>query len=244
MRPTLSPATTAWWIVNQELDSLVVLHRERMRDLVALLRGRRAARTGKGYPEFDPDQPRDDSGRWSDSGGSGGDQGGGPATWHEPEAPPEYAPAPANTRAREARSLADFLPPDWRREVPELKALHPLKPTPEERAAATEYGTLFPHQCFAAAGAFILKAEHNGFPDARLVHGVYQPNLDLPVYAHGWVELPGNILFDGVQQRYFDKDDYYRVMRAKPERTYSRTQALSKMATSGHKGPWHDSAGV
>ena len=31
----------------------------------------------KGYPEFDPDQPRDDSGRWSGGGGGGGEEPGG-----------------------------------------------------------------------------------------------------------------------------------------------------------------------
>jgi len=51
-------------------------------------------RKGKGYPEFDPDQPRDEGGKWTDSGGGGGDGGGGQASEGQGELFGSQTPGP------------------------------------------------------------------------------------------------------------------------------------------------------
>jgi hypothetical protein len=43
---------------------------------------------------------------------------------------------------------------------------------------------------------------------------------------HGWVELPGNVVFDGVLQRFYDRSEYYRIEVAMPWYRFARTAVL------------------
>jgi hypothetical protein len=52
------------------------------------------------------------------------------------------------------------------------------------------------------------------------------------------VELPGNIIFDGVVQAFFTRGSYYAVMSAMPLDTYSAVETTRLLACHGHPGPW------
>jgi hypothetical protein len=74
----------------------------------------------------------------------------------------------------------------------------------------------------------------------RLVHGVCRDSHSL--WAHAWVELPGDLVFDGVRQAFYDRDGYCQVLHAVAEATYDAPTMLERMHASGRYGPWH--AGV
>jgi hypothetical protein len=59
-------------------------------------------------------------------------------------------------------------------------------------------------------------------------------------FAHAWVELPGTWVFDPVDQDFFDRDAYYRVLHAEAERVYTHTEAGQLAFTTKHSGPWHE----
>jgi hypothetical protein len=94
----------------------------------------------------------------------------------------------------------------------------------------------YPQQCYARTTKYVL--EHLEIDGARLVHGVvaHAPHF-LPL-AHAWVELPGDVVFDGVVQTFFTRSSYYRVMAALPLTTYSGVETQRLAAASGFAGPW------
>lgn len=111
-------------------------------------------------------------------------------------------------------------------------------------------------QCYERALRFMRRA---GTPDeATLVHGLYHvsgagamqlpdgrvvepPRGSLTGFGHAWVELPGDMVFDGVRQAFYDLDGYYTVLAALPEVTYSAKEAMTHAVATGHAGPWHES---
>lgn len=95
-------------------------------------------------------------------------------------------------------------------------------------------------KCFDMAGRYsVLDNDYNH--ERKLVHGVLGLN---PPIAHGWVELPGNRVFDGTHQAFYDKDAYYKAFHAVPEKAYSVEQARGMMLKHKHFGPWHDTSGL
>jgi hypothetical protein len=60
------------------------------------------------------------------------------------------------------------------------------------------------------------------------------------MWAHAWVKLPDDVVFDGVRQQFFDRDGYYRILRATAEVTYGSAEMLAQMRVWQHYGPWHD----
>ena len=70
----------------------------------------------------------------------------------------------------------------------------------------------------------------------RLIHGVNSLFLD-----HAWVELPNNIVFDGVLQRFYAQDRYYSTTWARKEAEYTWEAATTKYMTAGGHGPWPSS---
>src|SRR5690349_15123598 len=58
--------------------------------------------------------------------------------------------------------------------------------------------------------------DHAEIKGMRLIHGVVShPPLFVPL-DHAWVELPGDIVFDGVLQTFFTRASYYDIMAAMP----------------------------
>ena len=61
---------------------------------------------------------------------------------------------------------------------------------------------------------------------------------------HAWVELPGEVVFDGVVQAFFTRASYYEVMGALPEKMYSGRETRQLTDFSGYSGPWDVSPSV
>ncbi len=94
----------------------------------------------------------------------------------------------------------------------------------------------YPQQCYARTTKYVL--QHRGIHGARLVHGMVAHAPHFVPMAHAWVELPGDVVFDGVVQAFFSRASYYAVMGALALATYSGAETQSLTETSGYAGPW------
>lgn len=103
---------------------------------------------------------------------------------------------------------------------------------------------IFPGECFFRALQYVidlLVKRRDGCAGVSLVHGEY-----LGFYRHGWVELPGNIVFDGVLQKFYPKAAYYKRAGARPWYKYDAVAvpmiwANIPLGPDGlvHCGDWH-----
>jgi hypothetical protein len=94
----------------------------------------------------------------------------------------------------------------------------------------------YPGNCYKKAADYVLGHDARG---VRLVHGVYGYG---PVVGHAWVELPGDVAFDGVLQRFYTLAGYCAAVGARSLKSYTRAEAASWMSRTGHFGPWEDEA--
>lgn len=87
---------------------------------------------------------------------------------------------------------------------------------PEAWKGVTRPGNKFLHECFKWSLDFVLKlcfALPSDDPTQKgihLVHGLVSGRM-----PHGWVELPGGVVFDGVVQKFYATADYYRITGAR-----------------------------
>lgn len=95
----------------------------------------------------------------------------------------------------------------------------------------------YPQQCYRRTVKYL--ADHPHIPEAGLVHGVASHAPGRLPFDHAWVELPGNVVFDGVVQAFFTRDSYYAVMAAMPLDAYPRARADQLLRQHGHPGPWN-----
>jgi hypothetical protein len=92
--------------------------------------------------------------------------------------------------------------------------------------ACTEPGKLYPGECFARSSSFIsmlslaLKPGDPTRDDLWLVHGEY-----MGWHRHGWVELPGDVVFDGIFQQFYGRKGYYDTVFARPWYKYTHGAA-------------------
>src|SRR4030088_2201506 len=77
----------------------------------------------------------------------------------------------------------------------------------------------YPQQCYARTTKYML--QHLEIEGARLVHGMVAHAPYFVPMAHAWVELPGEVVFDGVVQAFFNRASYYTVMAALPMDRYT-----------------------
>lgn len=95
-------------------------------------------------------------------------------------------------------------------------------------------GKVYPKKCYEKAHKYVLE---NGDVESILeVHGYIVEGIVIP---HAWVELPGDKVFDGAFQAFFDKCRYYMVRRAVKEVEYTAKKAVDRLLSEGHYGPWH-----
>lgn len=102
----------------------------------------------------------------------------------------------------------------------------------------TELGDKNYGKCFDTSGRFAL----NNYEEGNVVHGSI--TLHGVKIAHAWVELPGDVVFDGTQTQFFDKNDYYKVTGAVKQHEYTFDEARTKMLSQGHFGPWEVISGM
>ncbi len=112
----------------------------------------------------------------------------------------------------------------------------------DEYKDGVEPGKDYRGKCFDRAGLYVV---WNPNENIKLVHGTVEFLPGMPLeFAHAWAELPGNIVFDGIVQRFYDKTDYYQKMHAVKEREYTSQDAMKMMLKKGTYGPWHNTNGM
>jgi len=95
----------------------------------------------------------------------------------------------------------------------------------------------YPQQCYPKTVKYVL--DHPEIQRLRLIHGVVShPPYFVPL-DHAWVELPGDIVFDGVVQTFFTQSSYYSVMAAVALDAYSAAATRRLVDTHGRPGPWN-----
>jgi hypothetical protein len=104
-------------------------------------------------------------------------------------------------------------------------------------AARTWPRRRYPQQCYPKTTRYVL--EHPQIDGLHLVHGVVSHAPHFLPLDHAWVELPGDIVFDGVVQRFFTHVSYYAVMAAVVLDAYSVADTQRLVAEQGHPGPWN-----
>ena len=95
----------------------------------------------------------------------------------------------------------------------------------------------YPQQCYARTAKYVL--DHPEIDGLHLVHGVASHGPHFVPFDHAWVELPGDVVFDGVVQTFFTRPSYYAVMAAVALDAYSGVEARRLLAADGHPGPWN-----
>lgn len=97
----------------------------------------------------------------------------------------------------------------------------------------------YPKKCFEKAFQYMIDVRPK---DGVLLHGKYSP-FKVPedwfsYMEHAWVELPGDIIFDGVLQRFYRKVDYYNYYHAVKVYEYTCDEAVKKVSVEHTSGPW------
>jgi hypothetical protein len=98
-------------------------------------------------------------------------------------------------------------------------------------------GRRYPQQCYAKTVKYVL--DHPEITGMRLVHGVVSHAPHFAPLDHAWVELPGDIVFDGVVQTFFTRPSYCAVMGAVALDAYSAAATRRLVAKHGGPGPWN-----
>ena len=104
-------------------------------------------------------------------------------------------------------------------------------------ARGTWPGRRYPQQCYAKTVKYVL--DHPEINGTRLVHGVVSHAPHFVPLDHAWVELPGDIVFDGVVQTFFTRSSYYSVMAAVALDAYSAAATRRLVDTHRRPGPWN-----
>lgn len=79
---------------------------------------------------------------------------------------------------------------------------------------------------------------HHGEPGLQLVYGTHVSGDMTDPAEHRWVEVPGNITFDGTMQEFYKTSEYRRMRQATPRRRYTGGEAARLEVATGHTGPW------
>jgi len=95
----------------------------------------------------------------------------------------------------------------------------------------------YPQQCYAKTVKYVL--EHEEIEGMRLVHGVVSHAPHFVPLDHAWVDLPGDIVFDGVVQAFLTRASYCEAMAAVELDAYSASETRQLVDAHGHPGPWN-----
>lgn len=102
--------------------------------------------------------------------------------------------------------------------------------------------------CYAVAGHAMIVCRPEQFDpgeDIRLTHATVESS-ETPRHGHAWVEryAPGwGWIVDDKSNGNdvtLPRDFYYELGRVEGAVYYTREEALLKMTSTGHYGPWHD----
>lgn len=97
----------------------------------------------------------------------------------------------------------------------------------EEWRVGTEPSAEYAQECFYRSYMYLCDNRHvASMDDVYLVHG----ECTLSLGPHAWVELPGDVMFDGVRQR------FYRTLALKPACWYKYTPRASHLLAANMPG--------
>src|SRR5262249_24697980 len=107
---------------------------------------------------------------------------------------------------------------------------------PEEWRAGTNEAVPYPEECYHRAYLYACALAPRLPPDEQiwLVHGEYGIST-----GHAWVELPGDVVFDAVLQRFYRMQAYCDIQLASPWYKYSPVAAMIIAANMPKGGVWH-----
>lgn len=89
-------------------------------------------------------------------------------------------------------------------------------------------------RCYEKAGQWII----NHF-EGEMVFGLIYTDSGIAA-AHAWVHLPGDIVFDGVWQRFVRWEDYQRLLKATVIEAYTHMGYIEMTLETGHYGPFFE----
>jgi hypothetical protein len=131
------------------------------------------------------------------------------------------------------------------------KVKTPDEVAPTAAEAKDVDGKIHLKRCYERAGTYLVMGPDR--PGATLVHGTITIGQDddgsggVPI-GHGWVEFTradgSEVVYDGVQSRFYDKASYYRNTKAVEEHDYTADQARRMMLKTKNFGPWEYTAGI
>lgn len=120
-----------------------------------------------------------------------------------------------------------------------IKEMSVFEVVPPEEYRTGKQKRYYPKKCFEKAFQYMIDVRPK---DGVLVHGKYSPFKgpeDLFSYMeHAWLELPEDIVFDGVLQRLYRKVDYYNYYHAVKVYEYTYGEAVKKASIDYTSGPW------
>jgi hypothetical protein len=96
-----------------------------------------------------------------------------------------------------------------------------------------------PGDCYEVAFHFMIENPAGKY--AKLVHGKVRNVIrgQKDYVDHAWVEV-GDLVWDNAHfDTFIPRDVYYRLSDAKPERSYTRSDAIRMALKTKHYGDWH-----
>jgi hypothetical protein len=88
------------------------------------------------------------------------------------------------------------------------------------------------------ANAIRLFLGHIRDDEARLVHGTV--TIDGERRPHAWIELPGELVWDGGTRRFYDRDAWIAALQPEADRRHTHPEAARLLLVTNDPGPWND----
>lgn len=111
-------------------------------------------------------------------------------------------------------------------------AKYAVSDVPSEWLDGVDHDAIYPQECFFRSLHYAKHESRFLVPDVWLVHG----RCGLFFGQHAWVELPDGLIFDGVFQQFFRKDDWRHHIHARELYKYTPVAACVIAANM----PWLD----
>lgn len=120
----------------------------------------------------------------------------------------------------------------------DLKNLSKFEVIPNDEYKTGKSKRLSLKNCYIKAFQYVLNRSH--IEGIKLVHGLYKPSFVDIHSGHAWIELPGEIIFDGVLQRFYEKKGYYTFYGIIKQVEYEPKEIRKiGLQAGGTYGPWH-----
>lgn len=120
----------------------------------------------------------------------------------------------------------------------DLVRLSEYEVIPEDEFKTGKARRLYPKWCYERAFNYVESKKH--IENVKLVHGLYKPYSIESHSGHAWTELPRGIIFDGVLQGFYKKEDYYNYYQIIKLNEYTAKDLWSiGRKSGGNFGPWN-----